>query len=259
MSTATDPSAAPAAGSPARAIAVEPFAASRKIYLSGSRDDVRVPMREIAQTPTRLAEGRMRENPPIRVYDTSGPWTDPAQAPDVRKGLEPLRQPWVLERGDVRELPDLTSETGRRRAADPRLDALRFGPVRRPLRAAAGANVTQMHYARRGLVTPEMEFVALRENLLRAQAAETLAAFGAGHPGAPLGAAIPREITPEFVRDEIARGRAILPSNVNHPECEPMAIGRNFLVKINANLGNSAVTSSIDEEVEKLLWAIRWG
>ena len=218
-----DPTAAAAA-------ARQPFPASRKIYLAGAQPGVRVPMREIALTPTRRADGALEKNPPVRVYDTSGPYTDPEAEVDVRRGLPPLRRPWVVGRGDVEELSSITSEYGRRRAADARLAALRFGPLRRPLRARPGANVTQMHYARRGEVTPEMEFVALREG-----------------------------VAPDFVRDEIARGRAILPANVNHPESEPMAIGRNFLVKINANLGNSAVTSSIEEEVGKMTWAIRWG
>ncbi|HEV7669121.1 MAG TPA: phosphomethylpyrimidine synthase ThiC [Thermoanaerobaculia bacterium] len=240
-------------------ISIAPFPASRKIYIEGSRPDLRVPMREISLQSTRQADGRLIENPPHRVYDTSGPWTDPDASPDARLGLPALRRPWQLERGDVEELSDLTSEYGRRRAADPKLDELRFGPVRKPLRSRPGRNVSQMHYARRGVVTPEMEYVAIRENLLRAQVEGALSAAGPQHPGESWGASVPRRITPEFVRDEIARGRAILPSNVNHPECEPMAIGRNFLVKINANLGNSAVTSSIDEEVEKLLWAIRWG
>ncbi len=224
------------AGAPGTALTAEleearrPFPASRKVYLPGSRPDLRVPLREVRLAPTRRADGTVEENPPVAVYDTSGPYTDPAAAIDVRRGLPPLRRPWVLERGDVEELPAVSSEYGRRRAADPRLAALRFGPVRPPLRARAGANVTQLHFARRGVVTPEMEFVALREGL-----------------------------PPDFVREEIARGRAILPSNVNHPESEPMAIGRSFLVKINANIGNSAVTSSIEEEVGKMTWAIRWG
>ena len=218
-----DPTAAAAA-------ARQPFPASRKVYLEGARPGVRVPEREIALSPTRRADGALEENPPVRVYDTSGPYTDPEAEVDVRRGLPPLRRSWVEGRGDVEELPSITSEHGRRRAADARLAGLRFGPLRRPLRARPGANVTQMHYARRGEVTPEMEFVALREG-----------------------------VAPDFVRDEIARGRAILPANVNHPESEPMAIGRNFLVKINANLGNSAVTSSIEEEVGKMTWAIRWG
>jgi phosphomethylpyrimidine synthase len=249
--------------------------ASRKIHVPGSRPDLRVPMREISLGPTRrhaaAARGsspaggeELAPNPPLVVYDTSGPYTDPAAAIDVRRGLPPLRRPWIAERGDVVELPTVSSEYGRRRAADPRLDGLRFAHPRRPRRAVPGANVTQMHYARRGIVTPEMEFIAIREDLARQNGGATavIGALGAGggqHPGEPFGAAIPARITPEFVRDEVARGRAIIPANVNHPESEPMIIGRNFLVKINANIGNSAVASSIDEEVEKMTWAIRWG
>jgi phosphomethylpyrimidine synthase len=256
----------------------KPFPASRKVYISGSRADVRVPMREISLSATRPASfgvvAAEIPNAPLLVYDTSGPYTDPAAAIDLRRGLAPLRRPWIEERGDVVELPTVSSEYGRRRAADPRLDGVRFAAPRRPLCARPGANVTQMHYARRGVVTPEMEFIAIRENQARAAAADVAAASAAGgssragasalprtaqHPGHSWGAAIPAVITPEFVRDEVARGRAIIPANINHPECEPMIIGRNFLVKINANIGNSAVASSIDDEVDKLTWAIRWG
>ncbi|PYN18290.1 MAG: phosphomethylpyrimidine synthase ThiC, partial [Candidatus Rokuibacteriota bacterium] len=194
---------------------------SRKIYLAGSRSDVRVPMREVA-----LSGGE----PPLVLYDTSGPYTDPDTRTDIKRGLPPLRLPWVRGRGDVEELPGPTSQYRRQRDEDPLLGGVRFASVRRPLRARPGKVVTQMHYARRGEVTPEMEFVALREGMDAA-----------------------------FVRDEVARGRAIIPSNINHPESEPMIIGRKFLVKINANIGNSAVASSIDEEVEKMTWAIRWG
>jgi len=256
----------------ASAAAGEPFPASRKIHVPGRLPGVRVPMREILLAPTHTARGE-EANPPLVVYDTSGPYTDPAVEIDLRRGLPPLRLPWIRGRGDVEELPEVSSEYGRRRLADPALDSLRFAHIRRPLRArpagGAGPNVTQMHYARRGIVTPEMEFVAIRENLRREEVrAAGLAVVGGDgrgargivqHAGQSWGAAIPRRITPEFVRDEVARGRAILPANVNHPESEPMAIGRNFLVKINANLGNSAVTSSIEEEVEKMTWAIRWG
>jgi phosphomethylpyrimidine synthase len=239
----------------------EPFPASRKIHVAGTQPGVRVPMREIALSPTRGRDGQPAENPPLVVYDTSGPYTDPAAVVDVRRGLPPLRQGWISGRGDVEELADVSSELGRRRAADPRLERIRFAQPRRPVRARGGANVTQMHYARRGIVTPEMEFVAIRENQARELAREAAGPpLGvAQHPGHAWGAAIPPRITPELVRDEVARGRAILPANVNHPESEPMAIGRNFLVKINANIGNSAVTSSIEEEVEKMTWAIRWG
>ena len=243
---------------------------SRKIYVEGSRPDLRVPMREISQSDTPASFGA-EPNPPIFVYDCSGPYTDPAAQIDIRSGLPALRAGWIAERGDTEQLADLSSEYGRQRAADPRLDELRFpGLHRKPLRAKAGANVTQMHYARRGLITPEMEYIAIRENLRRAEYIESLknagptgqkmaAMLGRQHPGQNFGAAIPAEITPEFVRDEVARGRAIIPANINHPETEPMIIGRNFLVKINANIGNSALGSSISEEVDKMTWAIRWG
>jgi phosphomethylpyrimidine synthase len=246
------------------AITTAPFPASEKVYVEGTRPDIRVPMREIRVAPTHTHAGLTVENPRVTVYDTSGPYTDPGAEIDLHRGLSPLRRPWVLERGDVEELPAVSSEYGRRRAADPNLAPIRFAHPRRPLCAKPGANVSQMHYAKRGIVTPEMEFIAIRENQRRQQAREQAGgkAWGGGvaqHPGQPWGAAIPAVITPEFVRDEVARGRAIIPANVNHPESEPMIIGRNFLVKINANIGNSAVTSSIEEEVEKLIWAIRWG
>ena len=233
-----------------------PIPGSRKIHVQGSRPDIRVPMREIMQTRTPTVFGG-EENPPVTVYDTSGPYTDPEARIDLAAGLPPLRASWIDERGDTVELPALTSEFGRAREQDPKLDAVRFPNRRLPRRARPGANVTQMHYARRGIVTPEMEFVAIREN----QRLEMLRDAGllSQHPGESFGASIPKVITPEFVRDEIARGRAILPCNINHPESEPMVIGRNFLTKINANIGNSAVSSGIAEEVEKLVWAIRWG
>ncbi len=232
-----------------------PIPGSRKIHVTGSRDDLRVPLREIALADTPLVFGA-EKNAPVTVYDTSGPYTDPDYLVDLSAGLPPLRAAWIAERGDVEQLAGLSSEFGRKREADRRLDAVRFPNLHRPLRAKAGANVTQMHYARRGIVTPEMEYIALREN----QRIEALEAhLRVQHPGESFGAALPRLITPEFVRDEIARGRAILPNNINHPESEPMIIGRNFLTKINANIGNSAVTSSIAEEVEKMVWSIRWG
>jgi phosphomethylpyrimidine synthase len=241
-------------------ISTDPLPGSRKIYVEGTlHPDLRVPMRSIAQssTPSRVPGGADQPNPDVVVYDTSGPFTDPDVRVDVRAGLEPLRAGWIRDRGDVRELDGLTSDYGRKRQSDAKLDHLRFGHARRPLRARDGARVTQMYYARRGIITPEMEFVAIRENQKRASiAAEHQLPQ---HPGQPWGARIPEVITPEFVRDEVARGRAIIPCNINHPELEPMVIGRNFLVKINANLGNSAVTSSIEEEVEKMVWAIRWG
>ncbi len=233
-----------------------PIPGSRKIHVQGSRPDLQVPLREIcqAQTPT-LFGGE--ENPPITVYDTSGPYTDPDYQVDLSAGLPPLRATWIAERGDTEQLEGLSSAFGRQRAADAKLDALRFTGTRAPRRAKAGANVSQMHYARQGIVTPEMEYIAIREN----QRIEALrdSALLKQHPGESFGASMPKLITPEFVRDEVARGRAIIPANINHPEAEPMIIGRNFLVKINANIGNSAVSSSIEEEVEKMRWAIRWG
>ncbi|MBM3386435.1 MAG: phosphomethylpyrimidine synthase ThiC [Betaproteobacteria bacterium] len=250
--------------------AIAPLPNSRKVYVQGSRPDLQVPMREIRQSDTPTGFGG-EANPPIFVYDCSGPYTDPAAQIDIRAGLPALRAPWIAERGDTEVLPGLSSAYGRARAADPDLAGLRFpGLQREPRRARAGANVTQMHYARRGIVTPEMEFVALRENLRRQDYLASLQATGPmgermaqmlmrQHPGQSFGASIPAQITPEFVRDEVARGRAIIPCNINHPESEPMAIGRNFLVKINANIGNSALGSSISEEVDKMTWAIRWG
>ncbi|WP_317202629.1 phosphomethylpyrimidine synthase ThiC [Janthinobacterium sp.] len=249
--------------------AIAPLPNSRKIYIEGSRPDIRVPMRQISQSDTEASFGG-EKNPPIYVYDTSGPYTDPDASIDIRSGLDTPRLPWIVERGDTEELPGPSSDYGIARLADPQLAELRFNLLRKPRRAVAGANVTQMHYARRGIVTPEMEFVAIRENMRRREYLEELKAsgpmgvrlselMGRQHPGQSFGAAIPAEITPEFVREEIARGRAIIPANINHPEVEPMIIGRNFLVKINANIGNSAVTSSIGEEVEKMTWAIRWG
>ncbi|HQA00435.1 MAG TPA: phosphomethylpyrimidine synthase ThiC, partial [Phycisphaerae bacterium] len=235
-----------------------PIPGSRKIYVAGERfPDVRVPMREITLTPTlaRRAGGPGEENPPVIVYDTSGPYTDPDAHLDVRKGLPPLRLNWILARQDTEQLAGPSSRYGRERMHDARLDGIRFAAVPKPRRAIPGRRVTQMHYARRGIITPEMEFVAIRENQRR----ERIAEIAPQHPGQSFGASIPTTITPEFVRDEVARGRAIIPCNINHPELEPMIIGRNFLVKINANLGNSAVTSSIEEEVEKMVWAIRWG
>ena len=249
--------------------AIEPFPKSTKVYIEGSRPDIRVPMRAVAQSDTPASFGG-EANPPVFVYDTSGPYTDPAASIDIRRGLPALRRGWIDERGDTEELPGPSSRYGQERLEDRSLDALRFELTRKPRRAKAGANVTQMHYARRGIVTPEMEFIALRENLRRKEYLASLEAsgpmgkrtaelLGRQHPGQSFGAAIPLEITPEFVREEVARGRAIIPCNINHPESEPMIIGRNFLVKINANIGNSAVTSSIGEEVEKMTWAIRWG
>ncbi|GHU08830.1 phosphomethylpyrimidine synthase [Betaproteobacteria bacterium] len=259
------------------AAVIKPLPNSRRIYVEGSRPDIRVPMREIAQADTPTAFGG-EKNPPIFVYDCSGPYGDPQAAIDIRQGLPALRAGWIAERGDTEELADLSSAYGRERAnkaaADPSLDELRFPGFstlrRKPRRAKPGRNVTQFHYARQGLITPEMEFIAIRENNNRRAYLEALKAGGPQgaklaalmsrqHPGQPFGANIPEEITPEFVRSEVARGRAVIPANINHPEAEPMIIGRNFLVKINANIGNSALGSSIQEEVEKMTWSIRWG
>ncbi|HSC57152.1 MAG TPA: phosphomethylpyrimidine synthase ThiC, partial [Nitrospira sp.] len=246
-------------------ITTQPLPASRKVFVTGTRAGVRVPMREISLTPTKSMNGGPPvANEPITVYDTSGPYTDPSMQIDLRLGLAALRQDWILSRGDVEQLQDITSQYGRMRAADPKLADLRFQHVRKPLRAKPEKNVTQIHYARKGIVTPEMEFIAIRENQSREVARESASRNGHGggvaqHPGQAWGASIPNAITPEFVRDEVARGRAIIPANINHPESEPMIIGRNFLVKINANIGNSAVTSSIEEEVEKMTWATLWG
>ncbi|MGO1252102.1 MAG: phosphomethylpyrimidine synthase ThiC [Alcaligenes aquatilis] len=249
--------------------AIQPLPNSRKTYQTGSRPDLRVPFREIslADTPSHFGA---EPNPPLSVYDTSGPYTDPSVQIDIRKGLPALRQAWISERNDTELMAGLNSQYGQARQADPELDTLSFELKRQPRRSTSGANVTQMHYARRGIITPEMEFVAIRENLRREQYIESLRASGPQgeemarrltkvHPGQGFGASLPTTVTPEFVRDEIARGRAILPANINHPETEPMIIGRNFLVKINANIGNSALGSTIGEEVEKMTWAIRWG
>ncbi|HEY1437078.1 MAG TPA: phosphomethylpyrimidine synthase ThiC [Casimicrobiaceae bacterium] len=239
--------------------AVKPLPNSRKIYVEGSRADIRVPMREIAQSDTPASFG-LEKNPPLVVYDTSGAYTDPEAKIDIRSGLAPLRAPWIEERGDTVALSELSSAYGRMRLADTDLTGMRFDLHRKPRRAKPGCNVSQMHYARRGIVTPEMEFIAIRENLKREDALRTLPELVTRqHPGQSFGASIPVMVTPEFVRSEVARGRAIIPANINHPESEPMIIGRNFLVKINANIGNSAVSSSIYEEVEKMTWSTRWG
>ena len=235
--------------------AVKPFPNSRKIYVTGSRPDIRVPMREITQTDTPASMGE-EKNPPIYVYDTSGVYTDPAIKIDIRSGLPNVRGAWIAERNDTEVLNGPTSAFGKQRLADEKLTELRFNLQRQPRRAKAGMNVSQMHYARKGFITPEMEYIALRENQRRDNLAEI---FTRQHPGESFGAAIPAHITPDFVRAEVARGRAIIPANINHPELEPMIIGRNFLVKINGNIGNSAVTSSIQEEVEKMTWGTRWG
>jgi phosphomethylpyrimidine synthase len=255
------------------------FPASRRVYIQGSRADVRVPMREIALSPTRVPNGTEVPNESVRVYDTSGPWGDPAFHADPTLGLPLLRAAWIRERGDVEEIlgryvrpidDGYLSEKHREQAeSEGRRNPIKFfdNSARKVLRATPGARVTQLVYARRGIITPEMEYIAIRENSKLQRAADLMELTSAGprnslwrqHPGMGLGASIPREITPEFVRDEVARGRAIIPANINHPELEPMIIGRNFLVKINTNIGNSAVGSSIDEEVEKMRWSVKWG
>ncbi len=240
--------------------AIQPLPNSRKIYIQGSRPDIRVPMREISQSDTNTSQGA-EKNPPICVYDTSGPYTDPDINIDIRQGLPPLREKWIEERADTEILPSLSSAYSLKRLQDPTLAAMRFNLKRSIRRAQNGANVTQMHYARRGIITPEMEFIAIRENQRKERITDLTKneLLMRQHPGQNFGAAIQQWITPEFVRDEVARGRAIIPANINHPEAEPMIIGRNFLVKINANIGNSALGSTIQDEVEKMTWAIRWG
>ncbi|HGP1828991.1 TPA: phosphomethylpyrimidine synthase ThiC [Salmonella enterica] len=237
------------------------FPNSKRIYVTGSQHDIRVPMREIQLSPTLISgtkdHPQYEENEAIPVYDTSGPYGDPNVAINVQQGLAKLRQPWIEARADVETLSDRSSAYTRERLTDEGLDALRFTGLLTPKRAKAGHCVTQLHYARQGIVTPEMEFIAIRENMGRERIRSEVLRHQ--HPGESFGARLPENITPEFVRDEVAAGRAIIPANINHPESEPMIIGRNFLVKVNANIGNSAVTSSIEEEVEKLVWATRWG
>ncbi|MFQ2658608.1 phosphomethylpyrimidine synthase ThiC [Aeromonas caviae] len=234
---------------------------SRRIFIQGSRPDIRVPLREIQLADTFVGgtkdDPKFEPNEPVPVYDTSGRYGEEGVAIDVRRGLPRLRENWVLERDDTDELPGLSSTFTQERLADEGLDHLRFEHLPKPRRAKPGRRVTQLHYARAGIVTPEMEFIAIRENMGRERVRSEL--LRTQHPGRDFGARLPENITPEFVRDEVAAGRAIIPSNINHPEAEPMIIGRNFLVKINANIGNSAVTSSIEEEVEKLVWSTRWG
>lgn len=235
--------------------ALKSFAKSKKVYITGSRPDLKVPFREISLSDTPSSFGA-EKNPPVMVYDTSGPYTDPDYQIDIRNGLPSLRSQWINERSDTEFLDGPTSIFGHERKTNPDLAKMRFNLLRQPRRAKKGKNVSQMHYARQGIVTPEMEYIAIRENQRRE---EMSALLQTQHPGHDFGAAIPQLITPEFVRDEVARGRAIIPANINHPETEPMIIGRNFLVKINANIGNSALGSSISEEVEKMVWGTRWG
>ncbi|WP_294199387.1 phosphomethylpyrimidine synthase ThiC [uncultured Chryseobacterium sp.] len=237
-----------------------PFPNSKKIYVEGKIHPIQVAMREIELSPTKLSNGTLEHNPPVTVYDTSGPYTDENSEIDIEKGLPRIREQWILDRNDVEILEGITSEYGKARLADSKLDQLRFSYNHKPKVAKEGKEVTQLYYARQGIITPEMEYIAIRENL-RIEELETVSKeMASQHTGNSFGARTPKgKITPEFVRDEIAAGRAIIPNNINHPESEPMIIGRNFLVKINANIGNSAVSSSIEEEVEKAVWACRWG
>ena len=236
-----------------------PLASSRKVSVTGTQPGVDVKMREITLSPTPVlgngGQSRLEPNAPVRVYDTSGPYTDTDAEIDIRRGVPRLREAWIEARGDTEKLDAFSSRYTRERNGDENLDRLRFRDIPLPRRARAGRNVSQMHYARQGIVTPEMEYIAIRENLARANPDADFSQHGGEH----FGARLPKEITPEFVRDEVAAGRAIIPCNINHPESEPMIIGRNFLVKVNANIGNSAVTSSISEEVEKMVWGTRWG
>ncbi|AQX07752.1 phosphomethylpyrimidine synthase ThiC [Elizabethkingia ursingii] len=233
---------------------------SKKVYIDGQLFPIKVAMREISLSPTKLSSGGIEVNPPVTVYDTSGPYTDDQAIIDVRKGLPRIREQWILDREDVKVLEGITSEYGKKRLADTKLDDLRFEYSHKPMVAKEGMNVSQLYYARKGIITPEMEYVAIRENQKIEQLETSTKGMAAQHRGESFGANTPKgKITPEFVRSEIAAGRAIIPNNINHPESEPMIIGRNFLVKINANIGNSAVTSNIEEEVEKAVWACRWG
>ncbi|MCL1680025.1 MULTISPECIES: phosphomethylpyrimidine synthase ThiC [Elizabethkingia] len=233
---------------------------SKKVYIDGQLFPIKVAMREITLSPTKLSSGGIEVNPPVTVYDTSGPYTDDQAVIDVRKGLPRIREQWILDRGDIEVLEGITSEYGKQRLADDKLDDLRFEYSHKPMVAKEGMNVSQLYYAKKGIITPEMEYVAIRENQKIEQLETSTKGMAAQHRGDSFGANTPKgKITPEFVRSEIAAGRAIIPNNINHPESEPMIIGRNFLVKINANIGNSAVTSNIEEEVEKAVWACRWG
>ncbi|MGM1430383.1 phosphomethylpyrimidine synthase ThiC [Sphingobacterium lactis] len=243
-----------------QAITSAGFPNSRKIYIPGSLHPIQVAMREITLSPTKLSNGELEVNPPISIYDTSGPYTDEQASIDIRKGLPRIREQWIMDRGDVDTLAQISSVYGQQRLADSRLDELRFAYNHKAKKAKEGQNVTQLHYAKQGIITAEMEYIAIRENQRIEQLQQATPGMDQQHPGESFGGNTPKtHITPEFVRQEIAAGRAIIPNNINHPESEPMIIGRNFLVKINANIGNSAVSSSIEEEVEKAVWACRWG
>lgn len=235
--------------------ALQSFANSKKVYIEGSSPDIQVPFREISISDT-PSEFGAEKNAPVLVYDTSGPYTDPQYKINIQDGLPTLRTKWINDRQDTEVLDGPSSDYGKERKNDPELAKMRFNLLRQPRKAKPGHNVSQMHYARKGIITPEMEFIAIRENQRREGLSETIQEQ---HKGQNHGAKIPNQITPEFVREEVAQGRAIIPANINHPETEPMIIGRNFLVKINANIGNSALGSSISEEVEKMVWGTRWG
>jgi phosphomethylpyrimidine synthase len=235
--------------------ALESFANSKKVYIQGSTPDIQVPFREISISDT-PSEFGAEKNVPVLVYDTSGPYTDPKHDINIQNGLHALRAKWIEDRQDTEVLDGPSSDFGKQRKNDPELEKMRFNLLRKPRKAKPGQNVSQMHYAKKGIITPEMEFIAIRENQRREGLSEVIQEQ---HKGENHGAKIPSHITPEFVRDEVAKGRAIIPANINHPETEPMIIGRNFLVKINANIGNSALGSSISEEVEKMVWGTRWG
>jgi len=246
--------------SEASQITRDAFPASKKVYVNGTiHPEIKVAMREIELTESKpmFKDGEFSkdENPPVTVYDTSGPYTDPSIEIDVKEGIPRIREQWIMDRGDVQQLDEITSEFGKERLYNSELDHLRFDHIKKPLVAKDGANVSQLHYAKKGIITPEMEYIAIREN----QKLQEQQAITEQHKGEDFGAEIPKVITPEFVRDQVASGKAVIPNNINHPESEPMIIGRNFLVKINANIGNSAVTSTIEEEVEKMVWATRWG
>ncbi len=244
----------------AQKITRSPFPNSKKIYVEGKIHPINVAMREIELSPTKLSNGTLEHNPPVTVYDTSGPYTDENSEINIEKGLPRIREQWILDRNDVEILDGITSEYGKARLADSKLDELRFSYNHKPKVAKKGQEVTQLYYAKQGIITPEMEYIAIRENQRIEQLDSVSKDMAFQHQGNSFGARTPKnKITPEFVRDEIAAGRAIIPNNINHPESEPMIIGRNFLVKINANIGNSAVSSSIEEEVEKAVWACRWG
>lgn len=244
----------------AHKITRSPFPNSKKIYVEGKIHPINVAMREIHLSPTKLTNGKIEENPPVTIYDTSGPYTDENSEINIEKGLPRIREQWILDRNDVEILDGITSDYGKKRLADSKLNELRFSYNHKPKVAKEGQEVTQLYYAKRGIITPEMEYIAIRENQRIEQLDSVSKDMAFQHQGNSFGARTPKsKITPEFVRDEIAAGRAIIPNNINHPESEPMVIGRNFLVKINANIGNSAVSSSIEEEVEKAVWACRWG